>query len=191
MGYGLLFTSLYFGVKIMQLEQTFYASQIVAAIGVMGSLLFVGLQVRESARAVRAATTQAVHENFGELYFSLAQNPSVLQVLSKGYEDLNSLLAIEKRQFICYGMAVMSFYQNAYDQYRIGHLRSDLWNGWELLLANFAHTSGGSAFWRERGHLFGADFQTCVNDLKKRPQDPRITIFGLAPGVLKRENSDS
>jgi len=60
----------------MLLEQVYYFSQIAAAIGVIGSLVFVGLQVRGNARSVRSATTQAVHENFANLYFQLGTCPA-------------------------------------------------------------------------------------------------------------------
>ena len=40
----------------MTLEQMFFASQIAAAIGVIASLIFVGVQIRDGAKATRSAT---------------------------------------------------------------------------------------------------------------------------------------
>ena len=58
----------------MTLEAIYYISQIVAVFAVIASLVFVGLQVRDSSRAVRAATAQAVHDNYAGWYTALLGN---------------------------------------------------------------------------------------------------------------------
>ena len=163
----------------MTLDQISAISQLVAAVGVIASLVFVGLQIRGSAKAVRSATTQAVHEHFGRLYFELAQNPQALQTYIKGCTDASTLTTTEKEQFTCFAMGVLAFYQNAFDQWRVDHLRADLWSGWETLLTNFLHTPGGASLWRERGYAFGKDFQAHVTKIMSRPRNPLATTFGI------------
>ncbi|UCC24542.1 MAG: hypothetical protein JSU98_12480 [Gemmatimonadales bacterium] len=161
------------------LEQLAAWSQIIAALGVIASLVFVGRQIRESSKAVRSATTQAVHQNFGTLYAELAQNPEGLDTFLRGCVDVRALAVQEKEQFTCFAMAVMSFYQNAFDQWRMGHLRDDLWTGWETLLVNFLHTPGGTSFWSDRAYVFGTDFQAHMAEVMARPANPRATTFGI------------
>jgi len=163
----------------MTLEQLAALSQVVAAGGVIASLIFVGFQIRDSAKAVRSATAQAVHENFGSLYAQLAQHPQALDTFLKGCISAEELDTAAREQFTCFAMAVLSFYQNAFDQWRVGHLRTDLWTGWETLLTNFLHTPGGAAFWRDRGYAFGSDFQTHLNRIMQRPANPLATTFGV------------
>ncbi len=78
----------------MTLEQVAALSQVVAAGGVIASLIFVGFPIRDSAKAVRSATAQAVHENFGSLYAQLAQNPQALDTFLKGC-IVRSLVLVE------------------------------------------------------------------------------------------------
>jgi len=40
-------------------------SQILGVVGGPATLIFVGFQIRDNSRAVRAATAQAVHDNYG------------------------------------------------------------------------------------------------------------------------------
>lgn len=47
----------------MTFEEISALSQIAGGFAVMASLVFVGLQIRDNSRAVRAATAQAVHDN--------------------------------------------------------------------------------------------------------------------------------
>lgn len=66
------------------------AGQTVAAIVVVASLLFVGIQVRDGARATRSATSQAVHENYASWYLALADNARALETSTKGFVDLGA-----------------------------------------------------------------------------------------------------
>jgi len=165
----------------MTLDQIALASQIVAALGVIGSLIFVGLQVRDSAKAVRSATAQAVHDNYASWYISLAGNQQALASAVKGFADLDSLSATEKELYVCTFMAFLSHSQNAFHQWREGHLADGLWKGWEALMMNLVNTPGGAAFWRERSYLFGQDFQDQVKLIMSREPDPRAKAFGVVP----------
>ncbi len=165
----------------MTLEQVFFASQSVAAVGVIASLIFVGLQVRSSAKAVRSATAQAVHENFSSWYLALADNASGLAVVLKGFGSLNELSATERAQFNCIFLAFTSHSQNAFHQWRQGHLANELWTCWEALLMNMVHTSGGVAFWRERSYVFAQDFRDEVNAMAARKPHPDARAFGVLP----------
>lgn len=165
----------------MTLEQVFFVSQSVAAVGVVASLIFVGLQVRSSAKAVRSATAQAVHENFASWYLALTGNPGALAVVLKGFGSLDALSAAERAQFNCLFLAFTSHSQNAFHQWRQGHLANDLWTCWEALLMNMVHSSGGMAFWRERSYVFAQDFRDEVEVIAAREPHPAAKAFGVLP----------
>ena len=80
----------------MTLEQVFFASQSVAGVGVVCSLIFVGLQVRGSTKAVRAATEQAIQENFAGIYVSLQASRSALAGITKGVVDYGALSSFRR-----------------------------------------------------------------------------------------------
>ena len=165
----------------MTLEQVFYLSQSIAAIGVIASLIFVGLQVRSSAKAVRSATAQAVHENFASWYISLAEHSDALATVLKGFGTLDGLSAAERAQFNCIFLAFTSHSQNAFHQWRQGHLAYELWACWEALLMNMVHTVGGKAFWRERSYVFARDFREEVDAIAAREPHRDARAFGVLP----------
>ena len=165
----------------MTLETVYFLSQIAAALCVVGSLIFVGLQVRENSKAVRSATAQAVHDNYGSWYVALAGNEPGLSASTKGFTDLSALSPTEKAQFVCIYMAFMSHSQNAFHQWRAGHLSDGLWRGWEALMMNLVNTPGGAAFWQERSYVFGKEFQDHVAEIMKRQPDQRARALGIVP----------
>jgi hypothetical protein len=174
----------------MTLEHIFQISQIAAALGVIASLIFVGFQVRDNAKAVRSATAQAVQDNYSQFFTSLASSPSALATHLKGLIDMDSLTDAEKAQFVAVSMAFLSDSQNAFHQWKEGHLADELWSCWEALLMNLVNTPGGAAFWRERRYIFGAQFQDEVKSIMSREPDPEAKAWGVVPlTVTHRQHS--
>ena len=165
----------------MDVETLLVWSQILGTVGGMGTLIFVGLEIRDNSRAVRAATAQSVHDNYASWYISLADNQSATATCSKGLADYSTLARGEQMQFVCTFMAFLSHSQNAFHQWREGHLSDGLWKGWEALLMNLVHTPGGAVFWGQRCYVFGEDFQHHVADVMTRQPDPRAKAFGVVP----------
>ena len=147
----------------------------------VASLIFVGLQIKDNSDAVRAATAQAVHDNYASWYMALAADDQALAACTKGSLDLNSLSPSDKAQFTCVFMSFLSYTQNAFHQWKGGHLSDGLWVGWEALMMNLVNTPGGALFWTERGYVFGKDFQDHVVAIMKRTPDPRAKSFGVIP----------
>ena len=163
----------------MTLEQVYFASQTIAALASIGALVFVGLQVRDSAKAVGANMAHAVSQGFSDLYRWQSDNPSALENLMAGLSDSGALTPAERARFICTLMAMLSQCQNAFDQWRVGHLRTDLWIGWEAVLMNLVQTPGGTEFWNERSYMFSKDFQNEVQLAMNRQPHPLAKSFGV------------
>ena len=153
--------------------------QIVGAIAVVISLVYVAFQIRQNTNAVRAATAQSVHEHFANWYHLLASDESCAQVVIDGLKDYHSLSEKDKARFVAVFMAFLSYSQNAFIKWRQGLLEPSLWLGWEQLLMNLAGAPGGRAFWKERSYLFGQDFRSHFeNDLMKRTPHPDAKPMG-------------
>ncbi len=156
-------------------------SQVLGAVGVVASLIFVGLQIMENSKAVRSATAQAVHDNYAGWYLAMMSNDNALATSNKGFVDLASLSPEEKARFVCTFMAFLSHSQNAFHQWKAGHLADGLWAGWEALMMNLVNTPGGAAFWQERCYVFGPEFQAHMASIMSRQPDPRAKAFGVVP----------
>jgi hypothetical protein len=167
----------------MTLEQVFYLTQSLAAVGVIASLIFLGLQTKDNARAVRAATTQAVQGDYTAWYRSLAEHPAILAVCTKGYASPSTLSGDEKRLFFVAVQIVVYSAQNAFTQWRNGHLPEGVWTMYEKGLAITMRSPGGLMFWHERRWLFGSAFQAEVDAAISKPMGPDARSIFAIPGV--------
>jgi|GEM_PF-3185577 len=118
--------------------------QVIDAIAVVISLIYVALPIRQNANAVRAATAQFVHEHFASWYHLLAADGELSRVVIAGLKDYGSLSEKDKARFVATFMAFLSYSQNAFLKWRQGLLAPSLWMGWEQLIMNLTGAPGGS-----------------------------------------------
>ena len=138
----------------MTLQDLSNLAQVVGALAVVISLVYVGFQIKRNTSAVRSATAQAVHDNYADWYMNLMGDTELNRIATKGLKNYSSLDETEKAQFIETFMAFISFSQNAFYQWRQKALSPPLWAGWELLTMNLLAAPDGKEFWKEGGIRF-------------------------------------
>ena len=107
----------------MTLSDLANLGQIIGAVAVVISLIYVALQIRQNTAAIRSATAQSVHEQFAGWYNSFACDASLSQIAINGLKDYGSLTENEKARFVALFMAFLSYGQNAFFKWRQGCLR--------------------------------------------------------------------
>jgi len=166
-------------IEPMHLNDLANIGQIVGAIAVVISLIYVALQIRQNTNAIRAATAQSVHEHFANWYNSFSRDASLSQIAINGLKDYGSLSEADKARCVAVFMAFLSYSQNAFLKWRQGLLEPSLWLGWEQVIMNLVCAPGGKAFWKERSYLFGEEFRRYVeDDLMKRTPHPEAKPMG-------------
>lgn len=132
-------------------------------LGVIGSLVFVALEIRQNTEAVRSATIQAISEQSFEAVSQLVENPDLraaYEAATKGAE-----LTPEQRFHLrMFYLGIMRIQQNRFLQSQLGVL--DL----ETLL--FVGGQGGAyslpffaEYWAEDGHQYPPEFRSFVESV--------------------------
>ena len=63
--------------------------EIVGIVSVVGSLLFVGVEINQNTTAVRGATQQAVSSQVSEMYRLVAENERMSLLLSQAFKGIS------------------------------------------------------------------------------------------------------
>ena len=103
----------------MKLEKWAHLAEIVAAGGVILSLLFVGFQVRDGNRETRAATTQAALDAEMTFQAALVRNADVWEKVVMGGELSDK---IETRRAIALFNMAMTSEDNSFQMMRSGYI---------------------------------------------------------------------
>ncbi len=142
--------------------------QILGGIGVIASMIYVGIQIRNNARALRAATYQQITATLTANLDVLFQNAEACSLALRGGDDFNSLDRLEKARYRFSLMAMMRRYGNAWFQYRIGTLRSDDWQSIAIPLDSLFSVPGNAVAWQLMKSRFPADFSSFIDDKIER-----------------------
>lgn len=109
-----------------KLSELASAAEIIASIGVVLSLIFVGLQIRDANRETRAATLRSAADT--ELYMAaeVANHAATWDKLLNG-EPLTR--GAERRKGIILFNMLMIESENRYHQFNSGYLSAESWEG--------------------------------------------------------------
>ena len=134
----------------------------IGGIAIIVSLFYVGVQIRQSTKANRAATTQAFMDSFNHPSEHLIGNDFV-KVYSRGIDGLGQLEGSERIQFTVWCMNVSRLWESYYFQWKSGDFDSHIWKGFETQLSDLYSYQGVRDFWGFRKHHFSDEFQEFVS----------------------------
>jgi hypothetical protein len=149
----------------MTLQET---AQILGGVGVIASIIYVGIQIRNNARAVRAATYQQLTASITNSLDTLFQNDEACNLVLRAGDDFNSLDRLEKARYRFFFMAMLRRYGNAWFQYRIGTLRTDDWQQISSNLEALFSVPGNAVVWQLLKTRFPADFCKFIDEMIER-----------------------
>lgn len=138
----------------MTLETIYFISQIVAAFGVMVSLVFVGLQVRQNTLATKASAAFEATNSLARLNEQLWANYSDERMVeglatfdpAKSWDDFS--LGVQHRMII-FNRALFQKYEGAYYLHRYGGLDEDLWEAWRAWAASMINLPFHATWWEQ------------------------------------------
>ena len=143
--------------------------QILGGIGVAASLIYVAIQIRNNARAVRASTYQQISNSFVSHWDSLAQNSEFCSLLPRGGDDFTSLKDdTEQTRFYFHLMASMRRFENAWFQYRVGVLKEPDWQAIAYDMTSLLSYPGARFGWDGIKNRSSKEFRVFVDELVKR-----------------------
>lgn len=116
--------------------------QVIGGIGVIGSLIYVAVKIRNNARALRATTFLQISHNMQGALFNMASNEELASFVLRGGDDFLLLTGIEKARFRFHGMFILSLNQNIYIQHKIGTLTNSDWDSFNKDLDSYFAMKG-------------------------------------------------
>lgn len=150
----------------MTLEQASLVAQIVSAVVVIASLLFVGVQLRQATAAIRGSSSEAHAALYTELVQSIIDNADFARIWSVGLTDPKALREDEWVRFVAYSSALFRQYETSRVQWQKGRLDSEHWHTVERQAISFGGLPGLKAVWKVRGHWYSPDFRAWYESLE-------------------------
>ena len=158
----------------MNWEATSAIGQIVGAIAVVVSLIYLTREIRRNVRATRLASMRSMSDALNRCIQQLAESPHLSELYYRGIHDVESLKGADLVRFSALINQFFRICEEMYYQQLEGHLDPRLWRGFEAIMHDIIGYTGVQAWWRSRSHWFSEDFANLVNQLQQTAKPARL-----------------
>jgi len=134
-------------------------SELVGALAVVITLIYLALQIRQNTRAVRLDTGHAITEEFRSMFALMAEHKELAELVHAAAADPSAISGVEKVRYYGLNGNFMRAIENAYIQWSEGALDLRHWEGMKRMVCDYAQLPGFQEFWSDRKHWFSEDFQ--------------------------------
>ena len=145
----------------MSLQDWGALGELIGGVAIIVSLLYVGLQIRQSAKATHAATNQSFSAQYSEIMLRLS-DADRREVFWKGLAGLKNLQGSEHVAFMSIMAAIFRTYETFYFEQIEDRFRSKLFDSWLGQLVDLFGNEGVREYWAVRKHNFSIDFNSFV-----------------------------
>jgi hypothetical protein len=160
----------------MNLEKSYYVSQIAAAVVLVVSLIYLITQVQQNTQAIRLSAGNYAAEQARTL-FLVSAAPEHRQLVFKAWQDPDSVEGIEKFGYFGLMHDYFRTLENVYYLEIDGALDPRLWDGLQRSIGYVMSLPGIRYYWSERRDWYSSDFQSFIE--KTMADNPEGT-FPLA-----------
>ena len=144
---------------------------LIANIGVIGSIVFLGLEMQQNTAMMQSQTRNSIVENQLTFYERIIDNYDFARIESEYRSDSDPdsdpypTESPERYQFALYVASQLRMWENEFYQYQIGLFDSDEFEARTNLWANQISIPAKLATWRGQERSFAPDFRSYLNGM--------------------------
>ena len=140
--------------------------EVFGAAGVIITLAYLAVQMRQNTRSVQRSTYQELVASSVQNSVAFANDEGLAELWAKGALDYSSLSRPEQLRFGSYAYGVLRSYENLFYQFEQGALEAELWQGFHNMLARDLKAPGLAEWWNSQRNVFNSKFQQHVEELR-------------------------
>lgn len=141
------------------------AAEIIGGIAVIGSLIFVARQMRESNLNTREANYRQVMEHNIQMGRLIGSDATIASLYRRGCGDMNQLNSDERWQFGSLMMAMFCDFNQHYTMHKQGRLDPEFWKSIEHNIEFYINRPGVQDWWESQPFALDASFTKYIEGL--------------------------
>jgi hypothetical protein len=148
----------------MKIKKVAAIAEIISAVAVIVSLLYVGYEVRQNTAAVKSTAYQSIHDAEDLFWQSISADSELSVLWDAGMiGGLEALEPAERSQYAITVRRLIYLYQNVHYQQRKGVVDDELWNAWLASLDQHLGMRGFVEVLRDTKPHLSAPFNELLN----------------------------
>ncbi|MGB5377845.1 hypothetical protein [Muriicola sp.] len=157
--------------------------EVLGGIGILISLVFVGIQLKENTKATRSSTATATIDTMTNWYVTMGTNAETSASFYRFLEDPESMTKEERLQHIYNFHGLFLAFQNSYYLSLEGTLDERIPKSLNQVIYGVKDQPGFKLYWKSRKSIFFEEYRGYVDDLLNSTDI-------VSDGVYYNENSD-
>ena len=129
------------GEKIMNWEAIGAIAELLGAIGVVLTLIYLAIQIRQNTRSQENSSRVAATNAFTGWYTSVMSDPDLVRIWRVGHTKPGDLSEDDINRFMWMLSSIGYRIEESFTKYESGLLDEDLWVEYRDLMASFLHNS--------------------------------------------------
>lgn len=149
----------------MKLSEAASWAEIISAVGLIVSLVYVGVQVTDNTSATRSETASNANSEFIGFYNLVSSDAELAEIWLRGIRHPENLTEVEAVRFVFVLHTVMLQFQNNFYLVEEGTLDPRMLDAINSTLGTVRGTPGFEFYWTHRKSLFFPEYQRYVETL--------------------------
>jgi hypothetical protein len=152
-------------IKLKELAQI---AEIIAAVAVVMSLIYVGKEVQSNTAAVRGAAMQAVATTDADALLTIAADATLSEIVRLGHQDPSQLTPPDAFRYYLFMAQFWLSFQNIYQQSELGLIDQSVWRSYVSVICRMAARPGVQKTWPDHAEVLDPAFVAVVEECEDR-----------------------
>ena len=158
----------------MNWEITAAIAQVIAAVAVIASIVYLAVQIRNQNKESRRAAANVLMLHWTDFRKSISDSGDLAAIHLRGLESFDALDPVEKLRFGSALGRIFVLSEGLYLFYLDGALGSELWKTFEQTTADLVAYPGAQAWWATRKHWHTVKFRALVDRMIAEGKKPTL-----------------
>jgi len=159
----------------VNLETINAIAQLIAAIGVIMSLFYLAVQIRQNTRSMRAMMVDSLARSIADLIRPMAEDRDLMRAFHVAVEDWDGATEDDRMRALPLFFSTFKLFENLWFQQLQGTLAPGQWQGWDAYIRMYYHRPGVKTWWCLRRAAFAAGFRDYIEKSEPITELPSVT----------------
>ena len=143
-------------------------ANLLAALGVIATLIYLAIQIRQNTKAVRSSSIQNLVQSLSTTAQAAVENTHIIPLLLKANAGAGALTEEERTQLHFWFIMTIRRFEGVYFQRDLGFVDAAVIEGFERSHIAILASKSGQAWWTSSKEIFNSGFVTYVEELLNR-----------------------
>jgi hypothetical protein len=153
-------------------------AEVVGAAGVIVSLLYLAVQIRNQNRQARVELVNELARQRNEYSGGVADNNELAEIWFRGLAEYRDLPEIQRVRFSAHIARMVRVMDSLYQHRTEDQFRGENWEAFDYYIRDVFRHAGVQQWWQTRSHFYTSSFQTHVETHLTEGNEP-INLYGV------------